>query len=995
MHFTKIRVSGFKSFIDATELPIGPGITGIVGPNGCGKSNIVEALRWAMGETSAKRMRGGEMDDVIFGGSDSRPARNIAEVLLHLDNADHTAPAPFNDADEIEVTRRIERGSGSNYRVNGKEVRARDVQLLFADIATGAHSTAMVSQGRVSALIDAKPIDRRVLLEEAAGIRGLHSRRHEAELRLSAAEDNLERLEDIIGVLEGQHQGLQRQVRQAIRYRRVAENIRRHEGMLLYLRWQTTCTAEADIRGKLAKAAEVVSTCTASTIAAKTNQAKIAAKLPELRQRENSAAAELQRLVFARSELDRETARMAQARDEVDLRLEHITADIERERILSSDAAKAINTFGAEMTVINTANDAEDIILQNAEASCDTAIKELVKKDQEVTALQEYAAEVAAKRASLEHRLDELSLRKPRLNERCDDLRRQHDELVKEVEDDRVLKKVQKEFRYAEEALIKFQSDYDLAEDEQVNTQKKEEKTRANLSQAESRAALLEAKVQALMELTGPAEESPFASLNDDITVNPGYELALGIALGDDLNATENSEAPIHWTLLPPLESTYPLPGNIDPLSLYVTAPEALSRRLNQTGVVAATVDGKSLQNNLKPGQRIVSLDGALWRWDGYTITAGTKTASATKLEQRNQLKKTRDLLKSAKKEVEKSKEANRLASAANSKATKNERQLREYLTGSLTQIDTFRAEHEKLLSRTVAAKVQIANLQETILHMQSEISEINAVSDETNNAILNLEDLTLCNKRSEDLQEEIHIARAIETERRNSLNKLTLEAEIRTTRKATIEQELEQWNARAEGARRRINDLETRLADTETDRTRLEGRPGEIKEQLNTLLDTTKASEKKRNLVADELAAAEAALTKADRELSGIDNQLAKARETHVRIEAQYALSVRDSESAAEQIGEELDCSPVAILENIGVEAHEIPDVEKLATRLERLKRERDNMGPINLRAETEALALEEQAQSMQSEREELLAAISRLRQGIAALNREGRDDF
>ena len=213
MHFTKIHISGFKSFIDPTEVPIGPGMTGIVGPNGCGKSNIVEALRWAMGESSAKRMRGGEMDDVIFGGSDSRPARNIAEVTLHLDNADHTAPAPFNEVDEIEISRRIERSGGSTYRINGKEVRARDVQLLFADIATGAHSTAMVSQGRVGALIGAKPVERRVLLEEAAGIRGLHSRRHEAELRLAAAEGNLERLEDVVGALEGQHQGLQRQVR--------------------------------------------------------------------------------------------------------------------------------------------------------------------------------------------------------------------------------------------------------------------------------------------------------------------------------------------------------------------------------------------------------------------------------------------------------------------------------------------------------------------------------------------------------------------------------------------------------------------------------------------------------------------------------------------------------------------------------------------------------------------------------------------------------------
>jgi chromosome segregation protein len=184
MQIDRLRLVGFKSFVDATELTVSPGLTGIVGPNGCGKSNLVEALRWVMGETSAKRLRGGEMDDVIFAGSADRPARNLAEVALTLDNSARDAPFAFNDREEIEIVRRIERAGGSVYRVNGHEVRARDVQLLFADAASGAHSGAMVSQGRVGALIEAKPAERRLLLEEAAGTTGLHARRHETELRL-------------------------------------------------------------------------------------------------------------------------------------------------------------------------------------------------------------------------------------------------------------------------------------------------------------------------------------------------------------------------------------------------------------------------------------------------------------------------------------------------------------------------------------------------------------------------------------------------------------------------------------------------------------------------------------------------------------------------------------------------------------------------------------------------------------------------------------------
>ncbi|NQV58670.1 MAG: AAA family ATPase, partial [Alphaproteobacteria bacterium] len=206
MHFTKLRLSGFKSFVDPMELIIEPGLTGVVGPNGCGKSNLVEALRWVMGENSAKRMRGGAMDDVIFNGSQNRGSRNLAEVSLVIDNRDRTAPAVLNDAEELEVTRAIERNSGSAYRVNGNEMRARDVQLLFADAASGAHSPSLVSQGRIGEIINAKPVGRRALLEEAAGITGLHSRRHEAELRLRAAENNLERLDDVMQALEAQLQ---------------------------------------------------------------------------------------------------------------------------------------------------------------------------------------------------------------------------------------------------------------------------------------------------------------------------------------------------------------------------------------------------------------------------------------------------------------------------------------------------------------------------------------------------------------------------------------------------------------------------------------------------------------------------------------------------------------------------------------------------------------------------------------------------------------------
>ncbi|MBM3651194.1 MAG: chromosome partitioning protein ParA, partial [Alphaproteobacteria bacterium] len=313
VQFDKLRLSGFKSFVDPTELTIEPGMTGIVGPNGCGKSNLVEALKWVMGETSAKQMRGSEMEDVIFSGTGTRPARNIAEVTLTLDNKTRTAPAMVNDVDTLDIVRRIERGHGSAYSVNGREIRARDVQTLFADAATGSRSTALVSQGRIGALINAKPADRRGIIDEAAGITGLYARRHEAELRLRAAEQNLARVQDVLVALEEQHKGLKRQARQASRYRNLSDHIRRAEAAVLALKLAAAERELAEAGQRLKESEAEVADLTRLVGLATTAQAEAAAALPPLRNDEAAAAAALQRLRVAHDALTAEAERVAQA----------------------------------------------------------------------------------------------------------------------------------------------------------------------------------------------------------------------------------------------------------------------------------------------------------------------------------------------------------------------------------------------------------------------------------------------------------------------------------------------------------------------------------------------------------------------------------------------------------------------------------------------------------------------------------------------------------
>src|ERR1700693_5025093 len=282
MKRTRLRLLGFKSFVESTDFLIEPGLTGVVGPNGCGKSNLVAALRWVMGETSHKSMRAADMEDVIFSGNTGRPQRNAAEVSMAIDNTDRSAPAQFNGDEAREVARRIEREKGSTYRVNGREVRARDVHILFADASTGARSPALVHQGRIGEIIQAKPEQRRRVLEEAAGISGLHARRHEAELRLKAAEHNLERLEDVIAQLAAQIDALKRQARQAVRYRALSQNIRKAEAALFHLRL-VEAKREVEDAGQAHQACiGEVAGRTAAQAAAAFDQAVAAANLPAL-----------------------------------------------------------------------------------------------------------------------------------------------------------------------------------------------------------------------------------------------------------------------------------------------------------------------------------------------------------------------------------------------------------------------------------------------------------------------------------------------------------------------------------------------------------------------------------------------------------------------------------------------------------------------------------------------------------------------------------------
>ena len=342
MDFKKLRISNFKSFVDPVEININDGLTGVVGPNGCGKSNLVEALRWVMGETSYKSMRTDTMDDVIFSGTENRPARNFAEVSLFLDNKERSAPKDYNTEDNIEIIRRIERESGSAYKVNGKDIRARDIQMFFADVSTGARSPSLVRQGQIDELISQKPEQRRKILEEAAGISGFHVRRHEAQLRLNAANNNIDRLDDVLKELSSQIRSLRKQAREAARYKSLSEEIRNAQAIVLAVKLELISEELEDSNKKFNEAKQNHQETINSLSRINTEEIKLVDELTPLKEKSSSDAAKFQRLIIEMEGLDKELLRQEQRVIELDEFILTTTSQLERENEILRDLKNSI-----------------------------------------------------------------------------------------------------------------------------------------------------------------------------------------------------------------------------------------------------------------------------------------------------------------------------------------------------------------------------------------------------------------------------------------------------------------------------------------------------------------------------------------------------------------------------------------------------------------------------------------------------------------------------
>ncbi len=993
MKFNRLRLLGFKSFVEPTEFIIERGLTGVVGPNGCGKSNLVEALRWVMGENSYKNMRASGMDDVIFSGSGNRPARNTAEVGLYLDNSDRTAPASFNDADEIQVTRRIERGEGSVYRINGKEARAKDVQLLFADASTGARSPSMVGQGRIGELIQAKPQARRQLLEEAAGISGLHSRRHEAELRLRAAETNLERLEDITAQLESQIESLKRQARQANRFKMLSADIRAHEAILLHIRWSQAKQAEGEAESALNQATAIVAEKAQAQMEAAKAQGIASLKMPELREEEARAAAALQRLQIARTQLDEEASRLLKRRDELTRRLAQLGEDIRREESMVADNAEVLERLAAEETEL------EEILAdagrygEEARETFEAAAATLAESEKRFAALTAERAEAAAGRNQLERLIRDLADRRQRIERQVEEAARELDQIAARIAALPDPEEKRQMVEAAEQALSDSEAAVADVETALADARRSESMLRAPLEAARSKLNGLETEARTISRMLSSAAAGDFSPVAEELTVDRGFETALGAALGDDLDSSLDPAAPAHWADNGDGAGDPPLPEGVVPLAAHMTAPAALTRRLRQIGI-ADEASALRLMSQLRPGQRLVTKDGAVYRWDGHVTGSEAPSAAALRLAQKNRLaeiegeaEEARYALSEAEERLAEAMEAIRMEEGRLSEAREMQRLSVRHLADAREALTQAERASGDLVRRRVV-------IEEAVNGLKGQIEEI---LEQEENARIEMEetpDLSALDSRLREAEAEVATDRGRLAEARARFEGLAREDESRRRRILAIRQERSTWQARARSAEDHIATLREREAEAQDEMVALELAPDEFDEKRRALLSELDKADRARREAADRLIEAEGRQREADKKAAAALSELAESREKRGRAEERL-VSAREWRKEAEQrIQEALNVPPHEAFRLTGLkDPAEIPDLREVERDLDRLRIERERLGAVNLRADEEQKELSDKLEALVKERDDVIDAIRKLRGAIQSLNREGRE--
>ncbi|MBB4641815.1 chromosome segregation SMC family protein [Rhizorhapis suberifaciens] len=986
MQIKRLKLAGFKSFVDPAELRIEAGLTGIVGPNGCGKSNLLEAIRWVMGESSAKSMRGGGMEDVIFAGTTTRPQRDFAEVSILAEREQHelTGSVPVGEDGELEIMRRIERGAGSAYRANGRDVRAKDVALIFADAATGAHSPALVSQGKIAAVIAAKPNERRMMLEEAAGIAGLHVRRKDAEQKLRATEANLARLDDILADMDNRGNSLRRQAKAAERYSRLTDQIRVAEARLIYARWRDAATAAEAARAEAKRAEALVVQAQESQQATAAYQNEAVKQLAIRRSEAQKARDVANEAGHKLSALRSEEASILQRLTDLDAQTVRLEEDKAREGSLAHDAAEAIERLTAEAEQIATRVKQTEAIRPDFDARIAQA--ESAARNAELD-LAKAMAKQASEQAELRVAQAALNAAQAGLDRTRRDVQRLEQELAglpepKPLEAARdaalaLQNQARIERERAETAIAEAESERFIAAESRSIAESALSTAKAALAALDSEAAALRKAVDS---------EAGRNRALDRIKAAPGYERALAAALGDDLEAAIGPEGKRHWLGASPLKGDPALPAGCSPLASHVIAPVELARRLTQIAV-AELDKGQPLA----VGQRLATLDGKLRRWDGYVATEGG-AAAAERLIRLNRLEAIEAARPAITAEVEAAAAGLAAAGAAAQAAS-------ERLTGGRTALsradqmlrDALRSEDDAT-GKLDRLKGRRDELGVRLAEVQTDHSTAQAEFEAARSARASLPD-------GSETAELVATLKQSREEARRSVSQLQAEQAITDRslgadrdRLTAAQSEVRTWRARAGEAARRMEDMAKRAAQIAEQRDALDGKPEAVARSIRQLDESSHALMEAAEAQQAAERGAEEALCQAEAKHAQAGEALAAAREARAGAVARAENQEQRRIEMGRISGERFECPAPVLPEKLGFESADVNDASEESDALDKLTQDRERIGPVNLVAAQELAELEAEQAKSRAESEELTQAIHRLRGSIGSLNREGR---
>ncbi len=992
MKFSRLKITGFKSFCDESELQLYDGLTAIVGPNGCGKSNLVEALRWVMGESSYKAMRASGMDDVIFSGSANRPSRNSAEVTLVLDNSDRSAPASLNIADILEVTRRIERESGSSYRVNGREVRAKDVQLLFADASTGARSPALVRQGQIGEIIAAKPVQRRALLEEAAGISGLHSRRHEAELRLRAAEQNLERVDDVVAQIEEQLANLKRQARQATRYRNISGDIRKNEALLYHIRWVNARFELKNMEAQQAKLIKNLADITHKYQLANKAHSENDKRLAPLRDDEVKKGAILQRLKILSEQLEQELTRAQNQEKELKERKNQIISDYEREKTLILEADEILKNLKEELNELQKQDNNQEQNIKEAREKFANIKQKLENTTQEGQEIANRLAQIKAQKSQAQTNMQMAQQKLANFKQQEKEISLKLENIAANSQNDEKIKQYQLKLKEQQKLTQDAQEESQKQEQISANIQEEIENLRPQLAKAQSRVSTLQSEAATLTRVLNIDDNSLWPAIIDELKVKKGYESAIGAALGDDLEAPSNDSAPIYWQKPADFENDEKLPNEAISLNQFVTAPKLLERRLRQIGLVDESL-GKKLMLQLKPGQRLVSIKGDLWRWDGFVAKAGAPTSATKRMEQRNRLNELDNEIEQAKIICAEFEEKIAQLKEQRNRERSKEQEIKQKWQQAQSEINKLQNILEKeqqflinLTAQKSAALEAKERIAQNILESEKEIEKAKEILSDN-------EIERELSEKNQQFETKLSQLKNEAEQAQSRLNELENQAKLRNIRLEQIEKEKNIWLRRKNEAQKQLEELNKRQEEIDSKLELLAKTPDEFTLKRERLYEEIEIAQDDYKNASDRLAQAQNLYRESEKNLREMGEAQSLAREELARIEERiksYMAQIKQIEQITlENLA--IPASQAAKIAQIKPDAP-LPDEQKIEKKVERLKIERERLGGVNLGAEREMEEVSEKLEIMLNDKQDLIAAISKLRSGIASLNKEGR---